>query len=90
MSRGFQPLRTPTLLTGPAAALISHCQRHGRAAVCFAVAEKDQGDRGNSMKSFACTRGALELLTGEVMVKCAVDEVGSAEQALGGMGSLYI
>ncbi|CAN0035174.1 unnamed protein product [Scytosiphon promiscuus] len=39
MSVGFQPLRTPTMLSGASAALVSYCQRHGRAAMCFAAAE---------------------------------------------------
>lgn len=39
MSVGFQPLRTPTMLSGAPAALVSYCQRHGRAAMCFAAAE---------------------------------------------------
>lgn len=39
MSVGFQPLRTPTMLGGAPAALVSYCQRHGRAAMCFAAAE---------------------------------------------------
>ncbi|CAN0098874.1 unnamed protein product, partial [Ectocarpus sp. 8 AP-2014] len=39
MSVGFQPLRTPTMLSGAPAALVSYCQRHGQAAMCFAAAE---------------------------------------------------
>eukprot|EP00752_Nemacystus_decipiens_P015930 g14237.t1 len=39
MSVGFQPLRTPTMLGGAPAALVSYCQKHGRAAMCFAAAE---------------------------------------------------
>lgn len=39
MAVGFQPLRTPTMLSGAPAALVSYCQKHGRAAMCFAAAE---------------------------------------------------
>lgn len=39
MSAGFQPLPTPTMLSGAPAALLSYCQRRGRAAMCFAAAE---------------------------------------------------
>ncbi len=39
MSVGFQPLPTPTMLSGAPAALLSYCQRRGRAAMCFAAAD---------------------------------------------------
>eukprot|EP00903_Cladosiphon_okamuranus_P016640 g15348.t1 len=39
MSEGFQPLRTPTMLSEAPAALVSYCQAYDRAAMCFAAAE---------------------------------------------------
>lgn len=48
MSVGFQPLRTPTMLSGAPAALVSYCQRHGQAAMCFAAAEPP-GKRATAM-----------------------------------------
>ncbi|CAM9221548.1 unnamed protein product, partial [Ectocarpus sp. 12 AP-2014] len=48
MSVGFQPLRTPTMLSGAPAALVSYCQRHGQAAMCFAAAEPP-GRRATAM-----------------------------------------
>ena len=66
MSKGFQPLPTPTMLTGASAALVSHCQRHGRAAMCFAAAEWPGKSQEKLVeRALRGTREALGMLVGD-------------------------
>lgn len=91
MSEGFRPLRTPSMVTGPAAALVSHCQRHGRAAMCFAVAEMPGGKKqGGSPAAFSCTLKALGVLAGDVLDKTCFPGVSGSEEVAHEKANLYV
>ncbi|CAM9812274.1 unnamed protein product [Ectocarpus fasciculatus] len=83
MSVGFQPLRTPTMLSGAPAALVSYCQRHGQAAMCFAAAEPP-GRRATAVPQQLRQQlgveggggGVIRLALAERNLSCARDALG--------------
>lgn len=65
------------MLSGPSAALVSHCQRHSIPAMCFAVAELPGRwkQRSTSVeRALSAVRKPLALLTGNAMVSLDVEE----------------
>lgn len=73
------------MLTGASAALISYCQRHGRAAMCFAAAERPGRlkQRGvGAERAFSCTRKPLGLLIGDSILAPAAAPSGADEADL--------
>lgn len=93
MSRGFQPLPTPSMVTGPAAALVSHCQRQGRAAMCFAISEwPGRGGQDVSGAAFGCTAKALRVVAGDTLTPPAEEVCADATGELADhmQGNLYI
>lgn len=91
MSKGFQPLRTPTMVTGPAAAVISQCQRQGQAALCFAVMDGiGEWDEESSARAFECTRKPLEVLAGDLMISPGACGAEKANGYTRDTGNLYV
>ncbi|CAM9708940.1 unnamed protein product [Discosporangium mesarthrocarpum] len=92
VTQGFQRLMTPTLLTGAPAALISHCQRRDRAAVCF-VAVMGTADTIDTEKMFHLTVESLKTLAGDAVTEpqgtCPEDK-GLQQDYYERMGNLYL
>lgn len=80
------------MVTGPAAALVSHCQRHGRAAMCFAVSERPCAGQEISGPAFGCTAKALRLLVGDALMMPAEESRVDAGDGLADhmQGNLYV
>lgn len=79
------------MVTGPAAALVSHCQRHGRAAMCFAVAKRPGVSQEVSGAAFGCTVKALRLVAGDALANPADNSgVNVGDEMAGIRGNLYV
>ncbi|CAM9324146.1 unnamed protein product, partial [Laminaria digitata] len=64
------------MLSGPSAALVSYCERHGRAAMCFAASQAprrqhQQQGGAQAERSMSCTRKPLGVLAGGVIAAAA-------------------
>lgn len=95
MSKGFQPLPTPTMLAGASAALVSYCQRHGRAAMCFAAAEWPGKPRQHLVeRALGGARKPLGVLVGDDTMAAAAGgvDVEALEIAddIGSTSNLYV